>query len=698
MKKLYELVKMKAGYPFLLFILAALISINGQMASAQSCPASSIPVSITTLPNTFFPANQSVVPAGTSSVNLGAASFGITPISSGDMLLIIQMQGAQINSTNTSNYGNGTGTGTGYLNNGNLLAGNMEYVIASNSVAITGGTLNTVSPFANSYKNTAFGTDGQYTYQVIRVPVYYDLVLGAAITAPRWNGSTGGLVILYATHNINLNTWSIDASGLGFRGGGGRAFSGSGAGSSADFITNSTLNANGGKGEGIAGTPKYLNDNNSFLDVSATEGYPNGSYGKGAPGNGGGGGTDGNPASSNDENTGGGGGGNAGAGGGGGDAWSSGITSGGRSGSVFAQASPSRLVMGGGGGSGTTNNGTGTPNNGFASSGAAGGGIIILTAGNLVTGTGTIKANGAQGNSTVSNDGTGGGGAGGSILIYSPNGSTGSITAQAKGGNGGSNQVHGGDSHGPGGGGGGGYIYSNTSLNAASTVAGGAAGTTNGNSINYGATAGAAGLKVTTMSPTAPAIVPINCVVLALSFIDLTAAENNGTVTVNWQVSREIDTREYIVEKSADGVNFSAIGSVPYQSVNSDKNNYAYPDNSSNISSIVYYRIKELEASGNEVYSKIVSVRINGLISPFSVYPNPANTTATVSFTTSSPASISLRLFNLAGSLLWQQQYRAGNGQNTVRIDRIGTLPNGVYILQWFDGLNPQQVKLMVNH
>ena len=30
----------------------------------------------------------------------------------------------------------------GYLNNGQLLAGNMEYVVASNNVSMGGGTLN----------------------------------------------------------------------------------------------------------------------------------------------------------------------------------------------------------------------------------------------------------------------------------------------------------------------------------------------------------------------------------------------------------------------------------------------------------------------------------------------------------------------------------------------------------------------------
>jgi len=697
MKQFYTLVK--ARY-ISLHVWVAIFSFYQNTVIAQSCPMNSTTY-LNSNSNTYYPAVQAIVNSGSSSIVLDAVTYGSTPISSGDILLVIQMQGTQINATNTSSYGDGTGTGSGYLNNGSLLAGNMEYVVASNSVPLTGGTLNVASPLIKSYKNTPFGTDGQYTYQVVRVPVYYDVKLTGPITAPRWDGRSGGMIVLYATDSIILNTWSIDASGLGFRGAGGRAFNGSGSGSYTDYITSSIYNANGGKGEGIAGTPKYLNDNNAFLDVSATEGYPNGSYGRGAPANAGGGGTDGNPANNNDENTGGGGGANGGAGGNGGNAWSSATPSGGKPGSVFTQASPSQLVMGGGGGAGTTNDGTGLPNNGFASSGAAGGGIIILVA-NTISGPGTIKANGGSGNNSVVNDGSGGGGAGGSILLYSKTGNLSTITVSAKGGNGGSNEVKKTSSnpaHGPGGGGGGGVIYANATLSAGSTVNGGNAGLTAVNTTNYGATAGVAGILSTLITQSQTPTFPLNCVVLSVTFMEVAAQQDNGLVTINWEVSQETNTQGYVVEKSQDGINFSAIGTVPRKSDNTDGARYEYPDKDGfDNSGILYYRIKEVAGSGGSMYSRIVSVQVGGLSGKLSVYPNPAKGSATVSFTATTQNAISLRLFDLKGSVIWQQQYQAHAGQNNISLDNIGTIPNGMYILQWFDGLRPEQVKLMVNH
>jgi hypothetical protein len=695
MKKIYVLL---SNRHFATLWILTLLSLGVRSASAQSCPTTGT-TTINSYPNTYYPAAQNYVSAGSISIAVGTVKYGTTPISVGDVVLIIQMQGAQINATNSSSYGDGSGSGRGYLNNAALIAGTMEYAVAGNNVGLSGGTLNLQTGTANAYQNTAFGTSGQYTFQVIRIPLYYNAQLTGTITAPPWDGAEGGVVMLYASNNINLNSQTIDASGLGFRGGGGRSLNGAGSGTSTDYYTMSNMNANASKGEGIAGTPMYINEANTTLLTTGVEGYPNGSYAMGAPGNAGGGGTDGNPANANDQNTGGGGGGNGGVGGVGGWAWSSSIQSGGRPGAVFSQVSPSRLVMGGGGGAGTSNNATGTPGGGFASSGAAGGGIIIIMAQNAILGNGTLKANGGAANSTVQNDGAGGGGAGGSILIYSYNGNTFSITAQAKGGAGGTNESAGGPSHGPGGGGGGGIVYSNASLSGTTVVTGGTAGTTNGTTTSFGAVNGTAGVLTTNMNPGTVAKVPVACTVLAISFVDVTATPENGAVNVGWTVGQEVSTLNYVVERSTDGVHFSAIGSESSKAADGVDNAYQYPDNeASAVGGTLYYRIREVETDGTFYYSKVVSVSLGAGAGKLAAFPNPAQSFVTVSFSSMMAEVVSLRLFDVRGCQLWSKQYEAQVGQNTVNIDCVSTLPDGVYLLQWSDGLRPEIVKIVVRH
>lgn len=462
--------------------------------------------------NTYYPGSTTVA-AGATSISIGAATGAGQSIATGDLLLVIQMQDGTFDSSNNDGYGDNVNGGfaTGYTSV--QQAGVYEFVRAGNNVSTAGGTLTIVGAtgggLVNLYRNTALSnTAVRESFQVIKVPQYLDATIAGTVSARAWNGSTGGVVAIDVARRLTFAGGTISASGLGFRGGGGRG-STSGSGSNTDYRVTASNGANGSKGEGIVGTPRFVNNGGSLLD-NTFEGYNNGSFARGAPGNAGGGGTDGTPAD-NQQNTGGGGGGNGGIGGRGGHAWCPAAPvgcpqSGGHPGSAIAEIGVGRVTMGGGGGAGTTNNSTGTPALGFASSGAAGGGIVMVRAGE-VAGVGTLAADGADGNSSVTNDSTGGGGAGGSILFSTLRTIAGaSISAQAAGGDGGSNTGNG-DAHGPGGGGGGGFIASTIAIST--NVAGGIAGTTqNGGTYgaNYGATGGNGGSGISITGASIPGL------------------------------------------------------------------------------------------------------------------------------------------------------------------------------------------------
>ncbi|HTC66065.1 MAG TPA: C25 family cysteine peptidase [Candidatus Acidoferrum sp.] len=462
--------------------------------------------------NTYYAPSAPVVLApGAKTVTLGAASGANTPIAVGDLLLIMQMQDAAINFTNTGAYGDGTpgDPATGYTSANS--SGRYEFVSATSALTTAGGalTFSGAGPsggILNTYTEAAYsaGVQGQRSFQVIRVPQYQSATLSSTLAPLAWNGTVGGVLALDIAGQLTLGG-TVSANALGFRGGGGRKLTGGAGGSPNDYVTLATFAANGSKGEGISGTPRYLvNSTFSAVINSAIEGLPNGSYARGAPGNAGGGGTDADPAG-NTKNSGGGGGGNGSGGGSGGYAWNTASLGNGFGGAPFP-GSVSNLIMGGGGGAGTSNDGTADPANanpaGINSSGAAGGGIIIVHAG-AVVGTGTLTANG-QAALDVLNDGAGGGGAGGSIELLVLSGGISGATLSANGGDGGDTwlpQVPGspypGNRHGPGGGGGGGVILTSSAPASASALPG-----SNGTSTTiqdaYGATPGLGNGIITT--------------------------------------------------------------------------------------------------------------------------------------------------------------------------------------------------------
>ncbi|HKT87000.1 MAG TPA: hypothetical protein VJQ59_01095, partial [Candidatus Sulfotelmatobacter sp.] len=453
--------------------------------------------------NTYWPGSGNVA-AGATSIPLGTAN-GSGTIVAGSELLVIQMQDASINTSNSVSYGNGsTGSGFTAINN----AGNYEFVtatgpIAGGSVPIKGAGAGGGLVFA--YKSAAAtATKGRSTYQVVLVPQYLSATLGS-ITTAAWNGSTGGILALDIAGQLNLGGATVSVDGLGFRGGAGLQLTGGVAGASnLDYVQTSPTTytgATGGatgidasKGEGVAGTPEWVESGGTYLQTTTGIGYPNGSgdgsMARGAPGNAGAGGTDGD-ATGNTENAGGGGGGNGGMGGFGGNSWNANLSDGGEGGSPFP-ATIDRIAMGGGGGAGTRNNSPGLTQ---ASAGSAGGGIIFIRADSL-TGTATLTANGASSYNGTSNDAGGGGGAGGTIVILSANGGESGLTLQANGGRGGdawdSQAYNLADRHGPGGGGAGGVVLVSGST-AGISVSGGANGTTLTPGVAYGATPGNSG-------------------------------------------------------------------------------------------------------------------------------------------------------------------------------------------------------------
>jgi uncharacterized repeat protein (TIGR01451 family) len=476
--------------------------------------------------NTYYPGSATVA-EGATSIPVGTATGAGATIASGTELLVMQMQNASINDANNVDYGNGfTGQGFTAVNT----AGNYEFVQATGPISGGSIPIRGAGPGGGlifTYTSAAWSaTAGASTYQVVVVPQYSSATLTSGLTALAWNGTTGGILAMDVAGTLTLGSATVAMDGKGFRGAAGLSLVGENGALDTDYefaapatYTTPALNnlaittgADGSKGEGIAGTPLWLQNGAAVLNTGS--GYPSGttgkdgSMGRGAPGNAGGGATDGAPsvAGQNNDNAGGGGGGNGGAGGFGGNSYGNNLSTGGEGGVAFP-VTVNRFAMGGGGGAGSNNYYQDSQD----SSGGAGGGMIFIRA-DLLSGSATLTANGIGAYTGTSSNAGGGGGAGGTIVVVTANGGETGLTLQANGGSGGGNEgctacgtqtfLQG--RIGPGAGGGGGAVYtSSVSGVPAISLTGGANGLTQDTTstpIPYGATSGAAGVSVTNVA------------------------------------------------------------------------------------------------------------------------------------------------------------------------------------------------------
>lgn len=352
-----------------------------------------------TLPNSYYKVNSIFPDLG--GVQLSSYN-GLCP---DDKVLIIQMQGAFINTDNTADYGKIQSL---------VFSGNYEFARIASITSI--GII-----FKNKLKNFYSPTDG--SVQLIRVPEYRDLTINSPLSCQAWNGETGGVLVFSVENTLQLNSF-IDVTGKGFRGGAASNAVKNPTMHTGDYVSAVDSTRFSRKGEGIFG---WRN--------------PDHRAGRGAAASGGGGG--------NNHNAGGGGGSYLGCGGMGGYGWDTypgdrTITQG--MGGYPIQLIGNKIFLGGGGGAGHSNEFTGT-------AGAAGGGIIIIQAKEIISNNQSIIAKGADGKNAPF-DGTGGGGAGGTILLDCRR-FVNRIELDVRGGSGGSTTEH---RDGPGGGGGGGLI------------------------------------------------------------------------------------------------------------------------------------------------------------------------------------------------------------------------------------------------
>ncbi|MEM6298563.1 MAG: hypothetical protein AAF740_07745, partial [Bacteroidota bacterium] len=667
------------------FFLSCIFLLFPRLLFAQCIPAGDRTITApNTLVSTYFPASASAT-ADTDvlTVDASARRGEAQDIVDGDLLLIIQMQGVQINTampafpianctdyTYPLEYGDGAGGSDrqGFLNNINYIAGRYEYVIADGDQA--GNTINIRTPLINSYEQSTTPTNttattgiGGRTFQVIRVGNYRDLVVqnGASITAPKWNGSTGGIVAIDVNTLLTFNTGAgdiaIDVDGLGFRGGY-RSSSfqdnstdpwnsvpgnGNQPGGDRDDVNNDDWQP-GYRGEGIAGSPQWMWDIDGRVGGATTsypgiraEVYPencsgirlrnvDADAGFGAPGNAGG---------SAVEDMGGGGGGNSGFGGDGSYAASTyrtgPVSKGGGAITDNETQNGIRLFMGGGGGSGGWDDDTNDTDQ--AGSGQPGGGVILIRA-NDITGQGILTADGLGGFAQTS-EAAGGGGAGGTILI-----STGqtnlTLTIRAKGGDGNTSQGTSGDG---GGGGGGRIVLYNLSGSATVTtistdVTQGDPGLSDAGVVAAGA--GAGGVS----SGEAPsfAFIPFECdqTILPVELIKFEGEflSHKSVVELRWETASEEKNEYFFVERSEDGTKWETITKVRGAGNSDTRQKYIYKDPDVLASPVYYYRLMQRDYTGNKEYFKAIAIYTRNtdasLAENLQVYPNPATNHVTL--------------------------------------------------------------------
>lgn len=164
---------------------------------------------------------------------------------------------------------------------------------------------------------------------------------------------------------------------------------------------------------------------------------------------------------------------------------------------------------------------------------------------------------------------------------------------------------------------------------------------------------------------------------------------NNSLVKINWQTATELNTTNFIIKHSSDGVSFTDIGNVP--AIGKGANSYEFTDNRPS-NGINYYRLQSIDKDGSSTYSKVVTVNLADKQS-FSIIPNPARDFATVSFSkTVDKATIAV--YDITGKTVILQSISGST--NSYRLN-TQPLTNGFYVIKVITATGSYNEKLLIS-
>lgn len=194
----------------------------------------------------------------------------------------------------------------------------------------------------------------------------------------------------------------------------------------------------------------------------------------------------------------------------------------------------------------------------------------------------------------------------------------------------------------------------------------------------------ASGSGFTTFSPFGVSADPV---VLPVKFGNVRAYQQGNNIKVEWSNLTEANVSGYTVERSTDGVNFTAMGATVAATRNDGGvASYSVLDLSP-ANGINLYRIRSLEFDGKILYSAIVKVNIKDGAADLVVYPNPVTGGQLSMQLTSLPkGTYTLRIFNAGGQQVQSQVIIHNGGAASQVIQLPQAAKSGLYSLQLSSG------------
>ena len=214
-------------------------------------------------------------------------------------------------------------------------------------------------------------------------------------------------------------------------------------------------------------------------------------------------------------------------------------------------------------------------------------------------------------------------------------------------------------------------------------------GTTGSNALGTVTSAAVSGYGFFTLGSANPAANP-----LPVELISFTGAWKNSVVELNWATATEFNAAYFVVERSLNASEYTAIGQVQATGNTQNVTRYRFDDKSP-VLQLAYYRLKQVDLDGTFRNLGPVAVRASRAAQGgVSVYPNPVAGSANVQFELNADESVTVRVLDMAGAVHVQQRLSGRAGINNQSLD-LSRLAKGTYLLEMLSANGRSTFKLI---
>lgn len=163
---------------------------------------------------------------------------------------------------------------------------------------------------------------------------------------------------------------------------------------------------------------------------------------------------------------------------------------------------------------------------------------------------------------------------------------------------------------------------------------------------------------------------------LTLTLVEFTGKLQNNAVNLQWQTANEINTKQFLVQQSNNGIAFNTIGSVKAQS-SPGKHSYYFNDAKLSTGKI-FYRLQITDNDGRVSYSNIITIKTINANPSLSVYPNPAKNNVALLFNATSQSRYAIKITDISGKVMKYINGISAIGQNKINLD-LNNYSTGTY-------------------